>query len=306
MLKKAGRNRGAPTETVPLLRRRRARGLSYVLPCFIFLSVITIFPITYSLYLGFSRYQLQLGAPPEWVSFGNYIEGLTDPKFINSVVVLLKVMGMGLAAEFLIGFGLALLLNAEFRGKTVAITLLTAPAVIAPSVAALMFRILYHPQYGNINSFLSWLFGQQIMIRWLDADLALYSVTAVDVYRATAFVMLVMLAGLSSISPTLYECAKCEGASALQGFRMITLPLMKWHIVMVLLIRLIDLAKFFGIPYILTGGGPADVTKTVNIYIFEAGLQAFRVGYGSALSIMLLIGVLILTIAFIQAMGKRG
>jgi len=280
--------------------------LSYVLPCFIFLSVITIFPITYSLYLGFSRYQLQLGAEPKWISFGNYVEGLTDPKFINSVVVLLKVMVMGLTAEFIFGFTLALLLSAEFKGRTAVITILTAPAVIAPSVAALMFRILYHPQYGNINSFLSWLLGSKIMIRWLDTELALYSVTAVDIYRATAFVMLVMLAGLSSISPTLYESAKCEGATPIQSFRMITLPLMKWHILVVVLIRLIDLAKFFGIPYILTGGGPADTTKTVNIFIFEIGLQAFRVGYGAALSIMLLLGVLFLTMAFIKVMGKRG
>jgi len=293
-------------KATPLLQRRRARGLSYVLPCFIFLSVITIFPIIYSLYLGLTRFQLQMGTPPEWVFLDNYIEGLTDPKFINSVFVLVKVMGMGLVAEFLLGFALALLLNADFKGKTVAITILTAPAVIAPSVAALMFRILYHPQYGNINSFLSWLMGSKVMIRWLDTELALYAVTAVDVYRATAFVMLVMLAGLSSISPTLYECARCEGATAIQSFRMITLPLMKWHILVVVLIRLIDLAKFFGIPYILTGGGPADTTKTVNIFIFEMGLQAFRVGYGAALSIMLLIGVLVLTIAFIKAMGKRG
>ena len=299
-------DRDVSAETYANVRRRRARGLSYVMPCFIFLSIITIFPITYSLYLGLTQYQLQLGTPPKFIFFNNYIEGLTDPKFINSVIVLLKVMGMGLIAEFFLGFALALLLNAEFKGRMAVITIMTAPAVIAPSVAALMFRILYHPQYGNINSFLSWLLGSKVMIRWLDAELALYSVTAVDVYRASAFVMLVMLAGLSSISPTLYESAKCEGASAIQSFRMITLPLMKWHILVVILIRLIDLTKFFGIPYILTGGGPADITKTVNIFIFEMGLQAFRVGYGAALSIMLLLGVLVLTIAFIKAMGKRG
>jgi multiple sugar transport system permease protein len=127
---------------------------------------------------------------------------------------------------------------------------------------------------------------------------AILSIVAVEVWHNTSFMMSVLLGGLQSIPQDLYEAGEVDGASAWQRFWYITLPLLKFTMIVALLIRMIDLTKLFGLIYLLTFGGPAGCTQTVAFSTYLAGFQGFRISYASALSYVIVVGVFILTLIF--------
>jgi multiple sugar transport system permease protein len=292
----------------PLLLRIRRRKTAYllVLPAVVVILAITIFPLIYSFRMTFFNYFLSSGKPPAFIGFNNWRDVFRDREFQGSLLITLKVVIPALLLEFLSGMVLAVLLNRKLVARGLIISLLAIPIMIAPAAAGLAFRLLYDPTYGPINEILAHLVGKLVQIDWLASKtIALYSIVLVDIWQQTPFIMLVLLAGLSAIPVDVYEAATIDGASRAQIFGRITLPLLRSVITVALLIRTIDLLKFFDLVFILTMGGPASSTETASFYTYLEGIRFFRVGYAAALSYVLLILAILLASALLRAMRQQ-
>jgi len=279
---------------------------SYVLPVIIILIAITIFPLLYSLSLSFFFCDLRRGGKWIFAGLDNYATALfNDSRVWSSFRNTLFIGGPAIGLELVIGLGLALLLNRKIVGKRIITSLLITPVMISPIVTGLIWRMLYHEKYGAINGFLK-MIGINAEWSWLaDPNLAVLAVIFTDVWEWTPLVMMVLLAGLQSISLEPYESARIDGASPLQIFAYITLPLIRLPILAVVLIRVIDSIKLFDIIYVLTMGGPGGRTETISFYTYLVGFRYFRMGYAAALSYLVLIIIIALSTIFIRLMRPK-
>lgn len=280
--------------------------LIYVLPVIAILIAITIFPLLYSLSLSFFFCDLRRGGRWIFAGLSNYGLALfNDSRVWSSFRNTFFIGGPAIGLQLVIGLGLALLLNRKIVGKRIITSLLITPVMISPIVAGLIWRMLYHEKYGAINGFLR-MIGINVEWAWLaDPNLAVLAVIFTDVWEWTPLVMMVLLAGLQSISLEPYESAKIDGASSLQIFFYITLPLLRLPILAVVLIRVIDTIKLFDIIYVLTMGGPGGRTETISFYTYLVGFRYFRMGYAAALSYLILIITIVLSMIFIRLMRPK-
>ena len=285
-------------------RRLLPRGTLFALPAAGLSLALILYPLGYSLYVSVQEYNLATGAW-RFVGLANYTEALADRAFWRSVRNTFQIALPALALEFVLGLALALALDRlRFRWRVLLVSLLIAPMMIPGAAAALSFALLYAHQYGPINALLGWLAGRPVEIEWLSsAAVAPWAVVIVEVWQKTSFVMLFLLAALHLIPDEVYDAARVDGASGLQTFRYVTLPLLRTTIVAVLVIRLIDLLKMFDLPYVLTGGGPGVATEPVSMHIVQVGFQFFRLGAGAAQSFLLFLGVAALVLVLVRVLG---
>jgi multiple sugar transport system permease protein len=273
----------------PFLHRLRRRRTAYlfVLPAAVILLAITIFPLIYELRLVFLSWELTTNAPPEFVGLQNLIRVLfQDSRFWSAMRVTGVIIVAGVAMELGIGTGLALLLNRLGRARTALVSLFLIPVMIAPVVAGFQFRMIYHDQFGPLNYIIEIVTaGHWRGLAWIaDPNVALFAIVMVDIWQWTPFLMLIVLAGLQSIPIELYEAAEVDGASAGQSFFRITLPLLLPVVIIGILIRAMDAFKLFDIVYLVTGGGPGDLTETISFYTYLQGFKFFSLGYTAAMA----------------------
>jgi len=268
-------------------------------PALFLILVFVIFPLCYSLYLTFRNYDLAIGPTTEFVGLENYYEILEDTRFWRSWINTFTIIFPAISLQLLIGLGLALLLNRVVRGRPLFASLLIIPSMVSPVSAAMVWRMLLGVKYGGVNNALRQFGILDVYFDWFANPFrAICSIVVVEVWHNTSFMMIVLLAGLQAIPLELYEVAEVDGASAWKKFWHITLPLLKFTMIVALLIRMIDLTKIFGLIYLLTFGGPGGTTQTVAFSTYLAGFQDFRISYASALSYVLVIGVFLLTVIF--------
>lgn len=276
-------------------KRKRWSLYYYILPTAIFVLAITIFPMVYSIYISLHDYMLQTRTMT-FVGLTNFLNVFQDPRFYQALGTTFKIGVPALVLEILLGFAAALLLSAINRGRGIITSLLATPVMIAPAAAAMSWKMLYTPDWGPINHILGLPFGHSLKIDWLgDARLAPFSIVIADVWQMTPFIMLILLAGLLSISEEMYEAARIDGASGWATFRYITLPLLRLPLGVAVILRAIDLFKLFDLPYVMAHGGPAGATETISFYTYLVGIQFFRVGYGAALALILLFLVILMS-----------
>lgn len=286
---------------------RRWRPYLFVLPTGLFLFVGTFFLLVYALVVSFTRYDLQFNPNWTWAGLANYTEALHDPLFWRSLGQTMWIAIPALVLEFSLGLALALFLNRPFRGRALAVSLISTPVMISATAAGMSFRLLYAPKYGPINDILSRLTGHQQEIDWLGSiNLARPSMVFVDMWHASPFFMLLLLAGLQGIPDDLFEAARVDGANTWQVFTGITLPLLKPVIVLGLLLRAIDLSRIFDFIFIMTKGGPGTQTQTISYYVYTQGLQNFRVGYAAAMAWLLCIVTIAFAKVFLSVTSKEG
>jgi multiple sugar transport system permease protein len=269
--------------------------LLLVIPTTIVLALVVIFPMIYSLTVSFHLYDLRVPRHP-FVGFNNYLRLFADPRFHNALkVTILLVLGE-LVLQFPIGFGLALLLTRGFRGKKLIQPILLIPMMITPVVIGYMGRLLFETRSGPINYLLNVL-GLPSMSWHTSANTALLTVILLDTWQWTPFVMGVLLAALVSLPLEPYESAKVDGASGLQIFWYLTLPLLKPVIALVIIMRALAILQTFDTIYVLTMGGPGTATETIGIYTYLIGFRYWDIGQASSaawiLSLMVSIGVTI-------------
>lgn len=284
-------------KTKGLSSRREA--YFFASPALFLIVAFVIFPLLYSFYLTFHNYDLAIGPPADYVGLDNYQEMLEDNRFWRSWINTFLIIFPAITLQLLLGLAIALLLNRPIKGRAFITSLLIIPAMVSPASAAMVWRMLYGVKYGGINNALMQVGVLDVYFDWFATPaLAILSIVAVEVWHNTSFMMIVLLAGLQAIPQELYEAGEVDGASSWQRFWYITLPLLKFTMIVALLIRMIDLTKIFGLIYLLTFGGPAGSTQTVAFSTYLSGFQDFRISYASTLSYVIVAGVFILTLIF--------
>lgn len=279
--------------------RRRIAGWLLVLPALLLILGLSVFPLIQSLALSFQRWDLQSQAHP-FVGLTNYRDALLDPRVAMALQNTGIIVAAAVGLEFLLGLGLALLFVGDFAGKRVAMPLLMLPVMVVPIVVGLTWRMLWDNQYGAINQVLSWIAGHDVNILWLaHRDTALFAMIVTDVWQWTPFMFLVLLAGLSSVNPELYEAAALDGAGWWEALRDVSLPGIARVIAVAILFRALDAFKIFDLVFMFTQGGPGTSTESISWYIFQLGFKFFRLGYASAVSFLLVILLTVLATLYV-------
>ena len=290
-----------------VLKRKSWEPVAFASPSLALIAIVIVFPLAYSFWLSFRNFDLAVGPDSEFVGGANYVEALfRDTRFVNSIWNTAIIIGPSLVLELLIGLGLALLLTRIGRGRPIVTALLAIPAMVSPVMAAMAWRMMFGVKYGAINNLGRQLGVIDVYFDWFSSPLiSIVAIVMVEVWHNTAFMTLVLLAGLQSIPQELYDAGKADGASGWRSFWYITLPLLKFTMVVGLMIRLIDLTKLFGLIFILTFGGPGGTTETVAFSTYLAGFNDFRMSYAAALSYVIVGGVLVLTLVFMWIQRYR-
>jgi len=283
-----------------VLKRKSWEPVAFASPSLVLIAIVIVFPLAYSFWLSFRNFDLAVGPDSEFVGGANYVEALfRDTRFLNSIWNTAIIIGPSLVIELLLGLGLALLLTRIGRGRPIVTALLAIPAMVSPVMAAMTWRMMFGVKYGAINNLGRELGVIDVYFDWFSSPLiSIVAIVMVEVWHNTAFMTLVLLAGLQSIPQELYDAGKADGADGWRSFWYITLPLLKFTMVVGLMIRLIDLTKLFGLIFVLTFGGPGGATETVAFSTYLAGFNDFRMSYAAALSYVIVGGVLVLTLVF--------
>lgn len=289
------------------VKRKRWEPFAFASPSLALIALVIIFPLAYSFWLSFRNFDLSVGPDSEFVGGANYVEALIrDTRFINSIWNTAIIIGPSLVIELLVGLGLALLLSRIGRGRAIITALLAIPAMVSPVMAAMAWRMMFGVKYGAINNLGRQLGLIDVYFDWFSSPfISIVAIVLVEVWHNSAFMMLVLLAGLQSIPQELYDAGKADGAEGWRSFWYITLPLLKFTMVVGLMIRLIDLTKLFGLIFVLTFGGPGGATETVAFSTYLAGFNDFRMSYAAALSYVIVGGVLVLTLVFMWIQRLR-
>ncbi|MHC4605143.1 MAG: carbohydrate ABC transporter permease [Planctomycetota bacterium] len=277
----------------------------FVSPCVAVLLVVSIFPFLYSLWLSFNKWELGMGQrSPTFAWLNNYAHLFTDNRFWDSIENMAEVLIFGVGAQFLIGLGLALLLNRPFRGRRWVTTLFLLPMMISPVVVGCNWKMIYNYSYGPLNHILR-IIGIGEGLNWLGSThLALPSIIIADSWEWMPFMMIVLLAGLQSIPVELYEAAKVDGASRWQEFWYVTLPSLKTIIIIAILIRMMDTFKLFDLVVLLTQGGPASASETISYYNYLTGFKFFNMGYAASLAYIQLAVIIVIATFFLRFLRK--
>jgi multiple sugar transport system permease protein len=289
------------------LRRKQWEPFAFASPSLALIALVIVFPLVYAFYLSLQDFDLSVGPDYGYVGGRNYAEALfKDQRFLGSVWSTAVIIGPSLAVELLLGLGIALLLSRVIRGRPIVTALLAIPAMVSPVMAAMAWRMLFGIKYGAINNLGRQLGILDVYFDWFASPaIAVTAVVLVEVWHNTPFMMLVLLAGIQSIPQELYDAAKVDGATPWQSFWSITLPLLRFTMAVGVMIRLIDLTKLFGLIFVLTYGGPGSSTETVAFNTYLVGFKDFRMSYASALSYVIVGGVLVLTLVFLWIQRVR-
>jgi multiple sugar transport system permease protein len=233
----------------------------------------------------------------EFVGLGNYVRALSNPLLLDSVRQTTIYGLIVVPSEILLGLGLALLVHRTIRSAAIkaAIYVLAIIPIVIPGVAAgVIFRLIYAPEYGLLNFILEQLGLIEKQILWLSVPpLAMLSVASVDIWQWTAFVYLVLFAGLQTVPQEAVEAAQVDGAKSWAQFRHIELPFIRPLVLLVLFFRIADVLRVFDHVFILTGGGPGTTTEFLSLYLYRIAFKFSDLPQASALAVMVMVGMTI-------------
>ena len=272
-----------------------------VLPTFAVMLLIFGLPLLFSLYLSFTGWSLNQGLlGGEFVGLANYEDLLADPVFLGSLGITFGFTAAAVAAQLGLGLAIALLLNVDLPYMRAFRTALVVPMMVTPIVGALCWKLLLDPSHGVFNHWI----GQRIV--WLgNPETALAAVWIVNVWHSTPYVALILLAGLRSLPSEPREAAAIDGASRLQMFRHVTLPLLRPYLLVALLLRTIFEFRAFDNIYAMTGGGPANSTMVLSMFTYLASFVRFDFSLGAAASWTMLLMSMAMCLLFIAVIRRR-
>jgi multiple sugar transport system permease protein len=275
------------------MRKRNWTPTLASLPSLILILSIVIYPLIFAFYLSMTN-RILTQPLVRFIGLKNYINNLGDPRFWGFVRVTAIYVIFAVGFELLIGFALALLLNQDIRGRTVFRIIMLVPLMIPPVTAALMWRVMLDATTGPVNYLLG-LVGIAGPTWLADGATALPAIIAIDIWIYTPFVTLILLAGLQSIPQTMYEAAAVDGAGVWKTFRMVTLPMLRPMIYLVLLFRLALSLSSTDVIYATTAGGPNVATTTLAYASFQQMFDYGFMGYAASLGITIFLIIFITT-----------
>ena len=274
----------------------------FLLPSFLGLLAFSILPIIAVAVLSFFNWGLL--AQPTFVGLENYRTMFSSPSFWHSLLVTFEYILLNIPMQTVFALLLALLLNQKIPGRGIFRTLFVVPWMATAVAMGIVWQWIFDPQSGSLNSFLS-LF-HITGPAWLSSTTwALPAIAAVNIWQYTGYNMLFFLAGLQGIPPDFYEATSLDGANSVQKFFTITLPLLSPTLFFVLVTDIIGSAQVFDTVYVMTQGGPGGATSVINFNIFRQAFQFFHAGYASALSMVLFVILIIITLLQVLYFRRR-
>jgi len=281
-------------------RRRRSRmgqwqGLLYIAPAMALVIVFFVIPVLFTFWMSFHDWPL-LGQP-EWIGLGNYLRLLSDTKFFGALRFTAYYTVITTVAIFVVAFPLALFVEKQRRGVGFYRTIFFMPVVVGLATASLLWVWLANVDSGLFGPALRALGQTGKKVNLLASfDSAFWTIIVMVVWKVVGFTMIILLTGLQSIPADLTEAARIDGAGRWQRFRHLTLPLMRRTIALALILSVTGSVLAFDQFYIMTSGGPQNRMISVVYYIFNQSFVSFHLGYGSALSIVLLAILIVLSV----------
>lgn len=255
----------------------------WVAPAVSVLAVMSLYPLAFLVLSGFHS------SSGEW-TLQNFTRMASDRMLGEALWHTALFVTVALTLELLFGLVLALLIDSVRRGRGLLRTTIMVPMLLPPVVAAVVWRLIYNPQFGLLNGTLRAFGADPSALTWTNGEGgALWSVIAVDVWEWTPFVFLLVSAALQSLPQEALEAARVDGASRWRVFFDIELPLLKPVLLLAAMLRGIDLIRVFDQVFMLTQGGPGFATETISLYIYRTAFRFFDFGYAAAMSILLLI-----------------
>jgi multiple sugar transport system permease protein len=296
--------RDAATE-VAVLNKPTAVG--FIVPAIGLIGVFMMFPAVWALYLGLTNFRLTGTAArePEFVGADNFIRAIEDPLFVSSLwVTLIFVAGSGVLGQMGLGFMLAWLFR-RWRGwvrRTLEVLVIFS-WIIPGSVVAFLWRAFLDGQSGSLNTVLSFFVPGEVTTEWLLRQ-PLLAIIAFNIWRGTAFAMLLFDAALQTIPPSHLENAKISGASAWQTLRDVVFPAVRGHILTTALLVSMWTFNYFGV-FLLTRGGPNFQTEVMAIYLYRVAFGQGQLGFGSAISAIMLVINLMIALVYFRVLRDR-
>ncbi len=284
----------------------RHRKWLFAAPAMIFVGLLIAFPLAWTFYLSLTDARGSVRAPSEFVGISNYIEVLTDTNRFWPAVGRTFFFTVGaVGVEMVLGMCIALLLLRPFKGEKLVRVAILLPLVATPVAVGMMWRLIFDPSIGFANEVLSW-FGLPPQPWFSGVDTALPTLILVDIWQWTPMVVLILLAGLVSLSDEPDEAARVDGASYWQRFWFVTLPLLRTTVVVALLLRSIDALKTFDILYATKGkgGGSFHEAETLNVYAY--GLSFDYNDYGTASTVLIVFFLIIVAAMSLITFRRKG
>jgi multiple sugar transport system permease protein len=269
-----------------------------------FLAVYAAFlviPIFYGLYLSFFDWNILAGK--RFIGFQNFADAFKDEKFIAALLHTCQFVLISTPATIIVGFLMSLIVMSASRLGKAAETIFFMPYILSITVIGTLWSWIFQGNFGILNQLLA-ACGLKT-VGWLtDPNVAMWSISGATVWWTAGFNMILFTAGMKQIPDDVYEAAKLDGAGYLTVLTKITMPLLRDTSILVLILQIIASFKVFGQSYVMTGGGPYGSTRVLVQYIYETGFSYFRMGYASAMSILLFL--IILLISVFQLVATRG
>ena len=276
-----------------------------ILPALLIVLGLYVYPLTYSFVISFFRSDIRKPGVV-FLGFKNYVEIFKTPELLLSFWKTIYFTMVSVAIEMVAGIAIALAFNRNFVGRPAARSLILIPWAIPAVVNGILWNWLVHPKIGIVNYLLVQLGILERYKPWLaDPAWALNIIIIADAWKWTPLVVLLILAGLQAIPDELYEAATIDGCTRTQTFFRVTLPLLRWPILVTLLLRTVEAIRVFDIIFIMTRGGPASSTKVTTFYVWEVAFKYHRLGFGSALAYLLTVLIVILAILYYRTVSSQ-
>lgn len=281
--------------------RRRERLVPWVLlaPTLTILTAVGFYPLVHSLYISMTGYRpTQPTKDQGFLFLNNYADALGTGQFWDSLALTGVFTASSVIISFLLGLGLAVLFNVNRPGFVVVRSLLLIPMLVTPIAVGIIWRVMMAPDFGVLNQLL-----ETVGLPrggWIGStSTALISVILVDIWQWTPFMFIIIFAGLRALPRSPFEAAAIDGAGPFTTFWHVSLPMLRPVIVIAVLLRMIDAVRTYDTVYIMTRGGPNLATDLVSIYLQRINFQFFDLGFGAALSWIILILVLLAVLALV-------
>jgi len=284
-------------------RRHSLWGFAFVLPAVVFFAIFAYYPIISAAQLSLTEYNLL--SPPEYVGYANYDYLFHSARFHKILINTFEFVGGSAIPTWIVALALALIFTQNFRGLGLYRTLYFVPIVLSETVISIVWRLLYHPQ-GAINAMIA-PFNGGYRIPWLsNPDVAPVAIIIVAIWRVFGYYMIIFITGLQNIPIEYYDAARVDGASRLQVFRHITMPLLRPTTLFVVVITLLNSFQTFVYQYLITyRGGPNDATNVLAYLVYEEAFANLNMGRAAAISMVLFAMLIVLTFIQLRLLRQR-
>ncbi len=283
----------------------KALGFMLLAPAFLLLALIVVYPIGKLIANSFFDLRLSGGSGvAKFVGLENYAEVWKDKDFWNAAKNTILITLITVPGALVLGMGLAMLANLPFKRKWPVRLSLLLPWALPLSFAGLIFAWFFHTEYGVVNDVVRRFGGSEPTMWLLSPNWAFSAICLTIIWKTSSFMALILLAGLQMIPKSLYEAAEVDGASKLQQFWQITIPMLMPSIIVALIFRTITALQTFDIPYTMTKGGPGNSTETLAMLIHKTTIEYLDVGYGSTLAVCMFVLSMCVTAFYLKRIGS--